>query len=72
MRKLGSEEPASLKTSTLADMLREHFDLGVAWSITSVFAHKMDKTTKRGKIDGCRNRDELWRVTPGWMQSTPI
>ncbi|MBE2241745.1 MAG: methyltransferase domain-containing protein [Burkholderiaceae bacterium] len=53
------EEPSSLKTSILADMLREHFDIGVAWQDTNLFAHKMDQIAKRGKIDGCRNRDEL-------------
>lgn len=54
---LARREP--LKISHLADQLSPHFLEGVPWEETDLFQHRLQKILTRGKIDGCRNRQQL-------------
>lgn len=49
----------ALKTNLLVDDLEENFVKGTPWAETQLFMHKMKYISERGKIDGCRNFDEL-------------
>ena len=46
-------------SQTKLDSIRDHFERGVAWQETDLFAWMLEQIDKKGRIDGCHTREDL-------------
>lgn len=54
-----------IDASTVVQSVQEHFYQGVSWENTEIFKNKMSAIKKRGKIDGCYNKEDLLKRYAG-------